>query len=403
MENLNLTEAQKQLCALVGHNLFSSPLKIYENLDWNEVIRESIAQSLPLLAFKNYRELPLDEKTASKLQVFLKRCTAANIASFKGHEYLHKIMTENGIPYTVIKGAASSFRYPDPLLRNMGDVDFYLPPQYVEKARDLFLREGFVFDVGEHPFHMGMIRDSLRLEMHFAPIHAPKGEIGEIFKEYWSDICEKAVLTKDVFSEYFLPSDFHHGFIVLTHLRMHMIPVGIGMRHVCDWAVFVNSFSDEEFRSLFEKRLKRVGLWKFAKAVALVAELLFGMPHKAWMGEDYEIARELAEDISTGGNFGRREKNRSFQSVFIVDYKKTGKKRNGLSRAFLAANEVVRHHWSAAKKCPLLYPIGWVYFSLRFLFKRITGKHDVNIIHSYKKSGKRIEVYETLDLLVPEE
>jgi hypothetical protein len=54
-------------------------------------------------------------------------------------------MTENGIPYCILKDAASACRYPDPLLRTMGDVDFYVPEQYTEKARDIFLREGFVF------------------------------------------------------------------------------------------------------------------------------------------------------------------------------------------------------------------------------------------------------------------
>jgi hypothetical protein len=102
-----------------------------------------------------------------------------------------------------------------------------------------------------------MMKDAMRLEMHFAPIAKPSGYIGAIFEEYWSDICDKATLTKDVFSQYFLPSAFHHGFILLTHLRQHMIPVGVGLRHVCDWAVFVDSFSNEEFIAIFEERLKR--------------------------------------------------------------------------------------------------------------------------------------------------
>ena len=403
MEKLNLTEAQGQLCALIGHNLFSAPLDIKEDAPWDEVIKESILQSVPLLAFKNYRELPLSEQNVSKVKSFIKKCSIANVNCFKGHEYLHKIMTDNAIPYCIIKGAASSYRYPDPLLRSMGDVDFYVPPQYTEKARAIFTDEGFVCDEHPHSFHVGMERGSLRIEMHFAPIASPGGKIGEIFNEYWSDICDTAVLTRDVFSEYYLPSDFHHGFILLTHLKSHIIPVGIGLRHVCDWAVFVNSFSDEEFRNLFEERLKRVGLWRFAKAVSLVAVLLFGMPHKAWMGEDYEIASALADDITSGGNFGRREKNRSFEGVFIADYKETGRSKNGIARAFATANGIVRKRWRAARWCPLLYPIGWVYFTLRFIFNRMTGKNDANVIKSYKKSGKRIKVYEDLKFFKSEE
>ena len=402
MQNLSITSAQRALFSLVGHNLFGTPLEIPEDVDWKEVIKESIAQSLPLIAFKNYRELPIDEGTADKLHGLLRRCTASNISCFKGHGYLHELMTKNGIPYTVIKGAASAFRYPDPLLRNMGDVDFYVKPEYVERAREIFLSEGFEFDKSEHPFHLGMGKESMRLEMHFAPISAPKGEIGDAFAEYWSDICERAELTRDVLAEYYLPSDFHHGFILLTHLRSHMVQQGVGMRHVTDFAVFANSFSDEEFTEIFKERLKRVGLWKFAKAVALVAVILFGMPHKAWMGEDYEVARALAEDISVGGNFGRREKSRGLETVFILDYKSTGKASCGFVRAFRAANSIVDRHWGWVKKFPLVYPIGWAYFAIRFLFKRLTGRIDGNVLKSYKQSGDRLRLYESLELFKPE-
>lgn len=402
MKKASITEAQKVLFDLVGHNLFEKPLKIGENVDWNEVIGESIAQSLPLLAFENYRELPIDGEMAAKLKAYLKRCTVSNLNCFKGHEYLHKLMTENGIPYCIIKGAASSFRYPDPLLRTMGDVDFYVTPEHIDAAREIFLAEGFEFDTHEHSYHMGMVKGALRLEMHFAPISAPGGEIGEIFTEYWSDICEKAILTKEVFSEYVFPSDFHHGFILLTHLRSHMILRGVGLRHICDWAVFVSSLSDERFTELFEARLKRVGLWRFAQIVSLVSVILLGMPHRAWMGDDYATATALAEDISSGGNFGLREESRTLDSVFVPAYTAGGVKKRGIRRAFATANAIVLRHWSAAEKCPLLYPVGWVYFTLRFMLKRITGKQKISVIKSYKQSGKRADLYASLGIFETE-
>ena len=82
MQNLSITSAQRALFSLVGHNLFGTPLEIPGDVDWKEVIKESIAQSLPLIAFKNYRELPIDEGTADKLHGLLRRCTASNINSF---------------------------------------------------------------------------------------------------------------------------------------------------------------------------------------------------------------------------------------------------------------------------------------------------------------------------------
>ena len=94
MKKTNITLEQKQLFNLTSHNLFAAPLKIYEGVDWRTVVDESIAQSIPLLALKNYRELPMDESTKEKIQGYLKKCTAGNINCFSGHAYLHKLMTK---------------------------------------------------------------------------------------------------------------------------------------------------------------------------------------------------------------------------------------------------------------------------------------------------------------------
>ena len=400
MKNIDLTKEQEVLFNLIGHGLFSAPLEISQNTDWSAVFRESIAQSVPLLAFKDLRDIP---ELSEQMKNYLNKCMVANINCFRAHKYLHDIMTKNQIPYTIIKGPASARYYPEPLLRNMGDVDFYVAPEHLEAARKVFIDDGFEFDDSEHGFHYGMNKGNMHLELHYAPIAAPKNEIGKIFLEYWSDICDKASLTQDVFSAYVLPSDFHHGFILLTHLKSHLISIGIGLRHVCDWAVFANSFSNEAFVETFEARLKRVGLWRFAQVISLAAVSFFGMPHKPWMGEDYETARALIEDIARSGNFGRRVKDRGFESLFVSDYKSNnvvGKSR--IARAFRSVNALVASRWKMAKKCPLLYPVGWVYFTARYLIRAMLGKRTLNLSENYKQSGKRIKLYDSLNFFKPE-
>ena len=52
--------------------------------------------------------------------------------------------------------------------------------------------------------------------------------------------------------EYMVPTAFHHGLVMLLHVAGHLINTGIGLRHLCDWAVFAAKFSDEEFCEMFE-------------------------------------------------------------------------------------------------------------------------------------------------------
>ena len=56
----------------------------------------------------------------------------------------------------------------------------------------------------------------------------------------------------------------------------HMTSESIGLRHLCDWAVFVNSISNNEFVGLFSENLKSFGLWKFAQIMTATSEKYLG-------------------------------------------------------------------------------------------------------------------------------
>lgn len=395
--NGNVTQAQKTICNIIGHRLFDIPLKLEDNVDWQAVIRESRVQAIFMLAFENYYMLPIGEENIKNLQLYLMKCTASNINCFNGHSYLHTLMTENEVPYCTIKGVASARYYPNPMLRNMGDVDFYISSEHLDRAREIFVEDGFEFKDEAHPHHYVMRKDTMRFEMHFAPIAPPKSELSAVFSEYWSDIYDEASTFKGDLAECVVPSDFHHGFILLTHFRSHLITSGVGIRHVCDWAVFVNSFSNDDFVAVFEKRLKRAGLWHLAQAISLVAVNYFGMQHKAWMGDDCETADALMEDILRGGNFGKQEKDRGFHTVFLESYDKSGDK-SRVRWIFSSLNVITRKKWRIARKCPLLYPVGWVYFPLRFLIRRTLNRRKVNVADIYSQSKKRMELFKSLNL-----
>ena len=89
--------------------------------------------------------------------------------------------------------------------------------------------------------------------------------------------------------------------------------------------------------------------------------------------------------------------------MFIADRDTGDMSRGRLIQIFSSLNNIVDSHWRAAKKCPLLYPIGWVYFSLRYLIRVLLGKRKMNLVDTYQKSGQRREKYEKLRVFKPEE
>ena len=403
MVNVTFSPKQTTLLQLIGHNLFDLPFSPSPDTDWRAVYKESRAQAVGILAFQTYRELPMAEDIAADINKFIKASTWRNVQCFQYHTYLHKLLTQHEIPYCVVKGAASASYYPDPLLRAMGDVDFYVHPDDMDRALAVFEADGFTSDSVNHPCHIAMKNGKKHFEMHFKPVAYHNGPVGEKLEVYWRNIRETAVPSEMEFATYIGPSTFHHGFILLTHLQHHLFYEGVGLRHLCDWAVFANAFSSEEFVAVFEAELKRIGLFRLAQLLSLCAVKHMGMPHKDWMGDDYETADELLEDILSGGNFGRKDKQRSYEGMFIADRDTGDMSRGRLIQIFSSLNNIVDSHWRAAKKCPLLYPIGWVYFSLRYLIRVLLGKRKMNLVDTYQKSGQRREKYEKLRVFKPEE
>ena len=401
VENISLE--QKTLFSLLAHNLFSVPLELDSNVDWKGVAKEAKVQSVFGVAFSNYKELPLEQELESKVKAVLMKGTLANVACIKNHTYLHELMTENNIPYCAVKGAVSASFYPEMLGRTMGDVDFYVHQSDLEKALRIFEKEGFARDKSNHPSHIALRNGNQHFEMHFNPVAYREGWVGDMLKEYWSNIREKAVIYESRLATFYGPSLFHHGLILLTHLQHHLFREGVGLRHFCDWALFAASLSNEEFLTIFEQPLKKIGLFRLAQLLSLGAVKYIGMPYQEWMGDDYETAEELLGDILYGGNFGRKDRRRAYEGMLIKDRATGNEKKGRLSRLIASLNEMVGYRWKIAKKIPLLYPVGWVYFTIRYLIRVIAGKRKMNLIDNYLKSEKRNQKYEKIKAFEPEE
>lgn len=247
-----------------------------------------------------------------------------------------------------------------------------------------------------------MQKGNAHFELHFKSIGGYEGQTGEMVEAYWRGLCEEAVIVNDGFSSYRIPSSFHHGFILLLHLQSHLLAEGVGLRHLCDWALFVNSFSNQAFQDIFETKLKKIGLWRLAQVLSLVAVVYMGMPYQVWMGDDKDAAEALLRDILYGGNFGRKDSQRAYEGLFISDKKNSRTSKKRISHVFSSLNRIVDIHWKIAKKIPIIYPLGWIFFSLRFLWRVLIGKRQMNLVDTYQKSGERKTLYDRLNIFEPE-
>lgn len=396
----NLKE-EKVFLSLLKKELFHIEESYDHEIDWNAVVEESIQQSCFLSAFSHIDQT---EALPSEIQQgIMKRSGSylkANLMNFQWHGQVHQMMQKLGIPYCILKGAASARYYQEPLLRQMGDVDFLVRRQDLERVGELLESKGFsCLKMKEYHHHIDYQKGNICLEVHFDPPGIPKGEMEPIVRSYLQDLLEKSRVADELPFPVMVPSDFHHGLVMLLHLSSHLMGAGIGIRHLCDWALFLNSIEEKEFLKLFQEPLQNMGLWVFAQTISLTSVLAFGLERQNWMGTQEELAGALLVDIMAGGNNGRKEEQRIYEAMFISDARRLNMQTGRIYQLFGSMNEKAYTTWPMMKHCKILLPVGWVLLYIRRVYRVLTGKRaKMNYFKVYKDSYQRKELYQQLHI-----
>ncbi len=397
-----LNTTHQVLLKLISNSLFDTKHTFQDNnIDWDSVIKESVLQSVAIIAFAGIKKA---EEIPSKTYCYFWK-TALSISTKSlhihgNHAVIDKLFCENNIDYSILKGCSSAYYYPRPDYRSMGDVDFMIKEEDYAKTNSLLLQNGFNRWSKNTKHHIVYTKKNIHIELHLQPAGVPdKGKYSNVLKDFFADIFEKNEKVRNLV-DFNKPSHFHHGLILLCHTYHHLLSEGIGLRHLCDWAVFVNSFSDEEFKDMFEEKLKKASLWKFARLLSLTAVHYLGLPYREWMGECEEgFTYSLICDIIEGGNFGHKDKERYSQGSIISNKGEDGISKNMPAQFITWANSVIETKWPKAKKIRILIPLGWIIFGGRYAIKMLFGKRK-NIVSKkiVVKAKSRKEIYSNFDI-----
>ncbi len=392
-----MKDNQRNLLQLLSKALFWREIEL-KNHDWLEILKEAKSQAVVQLADSVIDKSYLSPEEAKQWKQAASIDIANSIRVGHNHSQLHEWMT--GIPYVILKGAASAAYYQTPTYRSMGDVDFLVKAEDLERAGKILEEHGLKPWDQDHISHIVYRGLRMHYEMHFNLAGTPNGVAGDLVREFTKDIFEKAQEKTVVNGVAMLPSSFHHGLILLLHTCHHLTGEGVGLRHLCDWAVFENSFSEEGFREMFEDKLKRVGLWRFAQILTRTAIKYLRADDRTWTAANEELVDALMEDILTGGNFGNKDNIRSVQSMLISDRGKSGVgKTSMVEQLFKSSNQIVCQKWPVARKNKLLLPIGWLYFGGRRLIREMNGKRKrTDVRKLVDGAGQRRELYSQLHL-----
>ena len=393
-----MTNEQKVLLKLVGSALNGKTIEKtdFESVDWLSVAVESDIQAVLPIAF-DAASLLKQNISSEVYKLWSDRAVAylvKNAMVQRSQTDLVKLLDDAGYPYAILKGEASAGYYPRPELRTLGDVDFVIDVEQNEVIKKLLCDNGYTSFLEDHECHIVFKKPNSHLEMHREISGIPHGEIGEKVREFTKDILNKRE-KKDGF---YAPEHSHHGLILLLHTQHHLLGEGIGLRHLCDWAAFVNATQKEPFwQEKLLPFLNEIGLLTLAKTLTKTSAVAFELACPEWADADETLCLELIADVFSGGNFGRKEGIRSLSGALISNRGKDPMKSGKWSRLYKVFSDSVKTGHPITKKYPILYPIYAVYKAIRFFVLCLLGKKR-SLTEISRDIDKRKSIYQRLKI-----
>ena len=238
--------------------------------------------------------------------------------------------------------------------------------------------------------------------MHFEVAGVPYGKQGEEVKKFLAKaVFEPNIRSQDM-GEFNAPTDLYHGLILLLHMQHHMLGEGLGLRHLCDWAVFVNATKDEPFwKNDLIPLLKKIGLFTYASVMTKTCAVYLKSECPDWAsGVEDGVCQEVMQDVLALGNFGQNDIQRSKGGMLVSEHGKDGTKHGRLYYFFkILHDETVST--KAVKACVILYPFAFICKVFWHLGRTISGKSKP--LQVFSEAEKRKKVYEKLKVFEVEE
>ncbi len=282
--------------------------------EWQAVRSMAQGQTVDGVVFDALCRLPRERRPGLELWLHwlgsAQRLERRNAAMNTALGHLLPLLTPR-LPHRpiLLKGQGVARRYPHPEHRRCGDIDLYLG---VEGTARL---EAFAAEVGLKRGTTGEKHQEYTFEEQVVEAHHGTSDFMGTLLRTWTRIerrglseapeeitlahCDVPVL---------VPSATFDALYLFVHAYHHLLPVGVGLRQLCDWALQLHYEAARIDRHRLLQELDELNLRAAYGAFGYVLVHVLGLPaeHFPLDVEPYREGGEwLADDIRTGGNFGK--------------------------------------------------------------------------------------------------
>ena len=384
-----MNNAQKQFVDILSAGIRGKAAdKIYDNVDWDEVIDLANKHKVEGIIYLALRKSNLISKVGEKRINLLKQKAAITGIGQSRHIsglsiVFNKIIEEN-IPVIVLKGLVVRDFYPQPDQRTMSDADILVHKDDVEKVKNLLIDMGYIF-LEDHKasHHIALVHHRYpMIEVHWNLFKRDgfSNELEHYERLIWKRAIKVNVGKAEVLSLSYEDLALH----LCMHMAAHLAATGFGVRQLCDLVVLVEKKGEEIDWNSFIMKARMYGFEKFSLIMFLLCKELFQMEIpkeleiKSVNNKKYVAA--LIDEIFEAGVHGKKEMANQFatQVAFNFEDKDSNPTLGAIKRYFrfiFPRIDDMSDKYNYAKKIKILAPIAWIHhlfvgiFAAEYSFK----------------------------------
>ena len=271
--------------ALLRAGLWEQDLRLpsaFSAEDWQAILQTARQQAVLGLVYRGIAHLSGDQMPPADQRLLLlaeiDRIERRGRRMEEAQQELLRRFRDAGLHPLVQKGSEAGKYYPQPLLRESGDIDLFFAGEEFDRAKAL------PPGVRTAPDGAGVFtfRDvTVELHPRYFDLHLPEGRLPEV------------------------PSVYAELLLLSAHILKHAIGAGVGCKQLCDMAVALDRTDGQYDKALLEKYLQRAGLLRWQRVLCSLLVSDFGLdPARCLPGFEPCDPAPLRRIVLSGGAFG---------------------------------------------------------------------------------------------------
>lgn len=281
--------------------------------DWHTIYNMSKKQSVQAVVFDGVQKLPKAFIPPKELVLEWYGVTMRTEKISEAHERdlvsLIKFLSDCNIDNRLMKGQGCASFYPKPWHRQSGDIDLFVGERQYNKAQDLIRNHGVKIEK-ESVYDVHFTWGKTIVEMHkwetFFYYPFVNRRLQSICrKEEWN----KSIVVNIGDQPIALFNATFNAFYIFVHLYHHFLQVGIGLRQICDWMLWMKHqevYIDWERLHRYVQEIDAERAWKafYGLTAEHLGPRLTVVPK--WMQQySQKDVDFILEDVFSVGNFGK--------------------------------------------------------------------------------------------------